>query len=143
MSIPTLLYRKATFGRVPPETGPRFGPYSRALQRGTVGDGIDGRSREGRFLRRIEGELTAQLGDKPSFAHKLLVRRVSRMMLRLELFEQRLDAGELTEFDQKIYGALSNHVRLGLRELGLKSRGEKAPITLADKMAAKHAGASR
>ena len=47
------------------------------------------------------------------------------MMLRLELFEQRLDEGKLTGFDQKIYGALSNHVRLGLRELGLKSRSEE------------------
>ncbi|HZZ61494.1 MAG TPA: hypothetical protein VFE63_10000 [Roseiarcus sp.] len=47
------------------------------------------------------------------------------MMLRLEKFEQRLDNGTPTEFDQKVYGALSNHVRLGLRELGLKPPPEK------------------
>jgi hypothetical protein len=113
----------------------RFGPYCRALNRGAVSDGaIDGRSRPGRFLRRIEGELLAQIGPAPSFAQKLLVRRISRMMLRLELFEQQLDDGTLSDFSQKIYGALSNHVRLGLRDLGLKPRAPKQP-SLSDVLA--------
>jgi hypothetical protein len=98
----------------------RFGPYCRALQRGSVGSVIDGRSLQGRFLRRIEGELTAQLGGAPSFAQRLLIRRISRMMLRLDQFDSRLGAGTMTELDQKIYGALCNHVRLGLREIGVK-----------------------
>ena len=69
----------------------RFGPYCRALNRGAVSDGaIDGRSRSGWFLRRIEGELLEQVGPTPSFAQRLLVRRISRMMLRLEIFEQQL-----------------------------------------------------
>ena len=70
----------------------RFGPYSRAIQRGVVSDVIDGRSREGKYLRRIEAELAAQLGGSPSFAQKLLIRRISRMMLRLEEFDRKLDA---------------------------------------------------
>ena len=124
-----------------PDRKQRFGPYCRALQRGSISNAIDGRSREGRFLRRIEGELFAQLGPSPAFAQRLMVRRVSRMMLRLEQFDQRLDDGTLTEFDQKIYGALSNHVRLGLRELGLKRRVEK-PLSISD-IAARHKGSAQ
>ena len=98
----------------------RYGPYCRALQRGSVGSVIDGRSLPGRFLRRIERELEHQVGGAPSFAQRLLIRRISRMMLRLDTFDARLDAGTMTELDQKIYGALCNHVRLGLREIGVR-----------------------
>ena len=61
------------------------------------------------------------------------------MMLRLEIFEQQLDAGTLSDFSQKIYGALSNHVRLGLREIGVKPRSAAppTPMSLATKMALK------
>jgi hypothetical protein len=42
--------------------------------------------------------------------------------LRLELYDERLAAGErLTDYDGKILHALENSVRLALRELGLKS----------------------
>jgi hypothetical protein len=41
----------------------RLKPDSRALGRGALGDAIDGRSREGKFIRRIEAELLDQLGD--------------------------------------------------------------------------------
>jgi hypothetical protein len=56
---------------------------SRVLRRGVLGDRVDGRSREGRFLTKIERELTRQIGQ-PSFTQKLLIRRLSRAMLRLE-----------------------------------------------------------
>ena len=35
----------------------RLKPDSRAFGRGALGDAIDGRSREGKFIRRIEAEL--------------------------------------------------------------------------------------
>jgi hypothetical protein len=38
---------------------------SRVLRRGVLGDRVDGRSREGRFLSQIERELIAQVG-KPN-----------------------------------------------------------------------------
>jgi hypothetical protein len=41
----------------------RLKPDSRALGTGALGDAIDGRSREGKFIRRIEAELLDQLGD--------------------------------------------------------------------------------
>ena len=50
---------------LPAKTG-RIGPYNRA--RNALGDQFDGRSREGRFLRKIQLGLLAQLGREPSFA---------------------------------------------------------------------------
>jgi len=47
----------------------RFGPYSRA--RNALGDQFDGRSREGRFLRKIQLGLMAQLGREPSFVESM------------------------------------------------------------------------
>jgi hypothetical protein len=48
----------------------RIGPYSRAF-RNALGDQFDGRSREGRFLRKVEAEIVAQLGREPSFAESI------------------------------------------------------------------------
>ena len=81
---------------------------------------IDGRSREGRFVRRIEAELIQQLGGVPSFGQLLLVRRAARAALKLELYDQKLASAGLTDHDSRMYGGLSNNLRLLLRELGLK-----------------------
>ena len=97
------------------------------LRRGVLGDKVDGRSREGRFLTTIERELVAQVGGKPTFTQQLLIRRLSRAMLRLELLDEKSTAGTLTDHDGKTFGALSNQVRLLARELGLKAApSEKA-----------------
>ena len=97
-----------------------LGPHSRVLTRGALGD-VNGRTREGRFLRQIEKELVGQLGREPSFGERLLIRRISRGMLQLELFDQKLSTeGEFTAHDARAFSALGNQVRLGLRELGLK-----------------------
>jgi hypothetical protein len=71
----------------------RLKPDSRALGRGALGDAIDGRSREGKFIRRIEGELLEALGDNPSFAQVLLVRRAARAALKLEWYDRKLAEG--------------------------------------------------
>jgi hypothetical protein len=122
----------------PARTLPRLGPDSRVLKRGVLGDRVDGRSREGRFLLKIERELTRQLGS-PSFAQKLLIRRVSRAMLRLELIDEK--KWPLSAHDARSFSALSNAVRLGLRELGLKEApAEKRKAeTLSDYLAARTA----
>jgi hypothetical protein len=98
----------------------RMKPDSRALGRGALGGVIDGRSREGRFVRRIEAELIQQLGGVPSFGQLLLVRRAARAALKLELYDQKLASAGLTDHDSRMYGGLSNNLRLLLRELGLK-----------------------
>jgi hypothetical protein len=99
---------------------PRIGPYSRLLSRGAIGGSIDGRSREGRFLRAFEAELTKHIGGNPTVTQRVLIRRAARAMLRLELFDEKMAAGEWTDKDGKVYGGLSNSIRLIMRELGLK-----------------------
>lgn len=114
---------------------PVLGPHSRALRRGSLGNDIDGRSAEGRYLKRCETELIAQLSREPSFAERLLIKRICRAMLRLELFDKKLAEGAWTANDSRTFGGLSNALRLMLRELGLKPSPAKRANPLADHFA--------
>jgi hypothetical protein len=118
----------------------KVGPYSAAFTRGSVGDTIDGRSREGRFLRRVEAELVAGVGGEPTFAQSLLIRRAARSMLQLELLDERMASGDWTAHDARTQGGLNNAVRLALRELGLKAVRAERPMTLSDYLAMRNAG---
>src|ERR1700722_3498059 len=104
----------------------RRGPYCKALSCGSLGE-IDGRSKEGKFLRRVEGELVSQLGGEPSFAQRLLIRRAARSLLQLELLDEKLATASWTAHDSRTQGGLNGTVRLALRELGLKATPPKAP----------------
>jgi hypothetical protein len=110
--------------------------HSRILARGPLGDGIHGNSKEGRFLRDITCDLLAQVGGEPSFAQRLLVRRIAKAMLQLELLDARMSAGETTAHDMRAFSALSNQVRLGLRDIGLKVAPRDTTPTLAEYLAA-------
>lgn len=107
-----------------------IGPYSRMLARGTV----NGRSREGRFLRAFEAQLTAHVGGAPSITQRMLISRLARVALRLELFDEKLAAGPITDVDSRTYGALHNSFRLMLRDLGIKGAAAR-PATLAEVLA--------
>jgi hypothetical protein len=117
---------------------PKIGPYSRTLDRGAIGASIDGRSREGRFLRAFEAALERHVGGSPSLTQKVQIRRASRAMLRLELLDEKMSAGTWSDHDGRVYGALNNSLRLYLRELGLKP-AEAKPASLKDYVAAKTA----
>jgi hypothetical protein len=106
-----------------------LGAHSRVIRRGAIGDTIDGRSREGRYLRHCEQELTRQLGGSLSFAQQILVRRAARAMLRLELFDEKMDKGGWSDHDARTYGGLSNNLRLCLRELGIKAPPAPKPVS--------------
>src|SRR5271168_3686027 len=69
------------------------GPYSRAIDRGAVGGLIDGRSREGRFLRAYERMLVEHCGGNPSIVQRALISRAARLALHLELMDERSLAG--------------------------------------------------
>lgn len=118
----------------------RIGPHSRVLARGSLGGKIDGRSREGRFLRAFEADLLKQLPGPASAAQALLVRRASRAALRLELMdEEMMEKGEISAHAGRVYGALGNNLRLALKELGIKPPAPPRGLTLADYIAAKTA----
>jgi len=109
-----------------------LGPHCRALRRGVIGDKIDGRTREGKFLRKIEAELVAQVGGEPSFAQRLLIRRAARAMLLLELLDAKIAGGSWTDHDARTQGGLNNAVRLALKELGLKQVQPAKPSPLVE-----------
>jgi len=111
---------------------PRLGPESRVLRRGVLGDALDGRSKEGRYLTRVERELSEQVGGSPSFAQRMLITRAARAMLRLETLDTKMAAGELSAHDARTFSALSNSVRLCLRELGVKAAPSSKPPDLSD-----------
>jgi hypothetical protein len=102
---------------------------SRIFRRGSLGDKISGRSREGRFLSQLERELTRSVGGAPSITQQLLIRRLARGTLRLELLDEKMTAGSWTDHDARTFGGLTNAVRLLSRELGLKAKAtsEKLP----------------
>src|SRR3954452_3274407 len=98
----------------------RLGPYSRKLQRGAIGDLVDGRSAEGRFIRNLEAELTAHVGGSPTITQRLLIDRIIKVRLQLDALDDKLAARDWTAHDQRTYGALLNAYRLTARELGVQ-----------------------
>ena len=95
---------------------------------------IDGRSAEGRFCRHLEAELTAHVGGNPTIVQKLLIDRMIKIRLQLDLLDDRLKRGEWNPHDSRTYGGLIHALRLTGRELGLKSAAAKPP-SLADHLA--------
>lgn len=122
---------------------PRLAPlraHSRAISRGALG-GLDGRSVEGRFLRRIEAELVEQLGGNPIFTQTLAIRRIARLALQSELFDKKMAAGDWTPHDSRTAAGISNGLLRALRDLGLKPAQPKT-MSLRDYVAAKAAKAA-
>jgi hypothetical protein len=50
-----------------------LGPHSRLIDRGAIGGLIDGRSREGRFLRAYDTMLMEHVGRNPSVVQRALI----------------------------------------------------------------------
>ena len=101
----------------------KLGPHSRTFDRGAIGSLVDGRSREGRFLRAFERQMVDFVGGAPSAAQRILIGRLARVALRLELFDEKIAAGDsLTDHDGRVYGALHTSLRLMLRELETKKK---------------------
>jgi hypothetical protein len=97
---------------------------------------VDGRSREGRLVRKVRRELTAHLGGKPSAAEMLLIDRCAWLSLRLAQLDAKLANGGLTEHDGRFYIAWSNTLTRTLRSLGLKGAKDQVPArSLADLLA--------
>jgi hypothetical protein len=118
----------------------RPGPYARGVTRGALGSSIDGRSAAGRFLKRVEAELLAEIPGEPSFAQTLLVRRIARGMLSLEEFDHKLSEGKSwTLCDANTMGGIQNSVRLNIRELGIGAAAKMSRATLASYLAEKAA----
>jgi hypothetical protein len=115
-----------------------IGPYSRRLRRGAIGDSVDGRSAEGRFIRDLERQLIAHVGRAPTIAQKLLIDRIVKCTVQIDALDRKLSTGDWTDHDCRTHGGLINRQRLLLRELGLKGVAAQ-PKSLADYLANKAA----
>jgi hypothetical protein len=111
----------------------RFGPQSRAIDRGSVGWSIDGRSREGRFLSAYEAMLSQHVGGSPSRVQCELIRRCARLALHLELQDEKLlSGGPPTDHSARHYLAWNNALVRTLRQLGLKSVPIERSLSLSE-----------
>jgi hypothetical protein len=116
-----------------PKDRRRLGPYSRKLRRGAVGDCVDGRSAEGRFIRDLERQLIDHVGGAPSVTQRLLIDRVIKIRLQLDALDEKVGTPTWTPHDSRTYGGLLNAYRLTTRELGLKpAAAPPSGPTLAD-----------
>lgn len=100
-----------------------LGPHSRLFSRGAIGR-MNGNSVEAKFIKTIEAALVAHLGGSPSVAQKLLIRRVARAMLQLELLDLK---HPLTDHDLRLASSLDGRVRCGLKVLGMQATPPPAP----------------
>jgi hypothetical protein len=115
----------------------RIGPYSRAF-RNALGDQFDGRSKEGRYIRKVEVEILALLGGTASFIKMSMIRRAAKTMLQLELLDRKFSSGTWTQMDGHVQGGLANNLTRLFRELGVKALPAKK-IDLATYLAGKAA----
>ncbi len=112
--------------------------YSRPLRRGALGD-IDGRSKEGRFLKTVEADLLSQLGAAPTVSQRLLVRRIARSLLIADVLDVKLANGDWNDCDARTAGGVNSAIRLGLIALGLKAAQPAPRQTLSSYLATKAA----
>jgi len=110
-----------------------LGPYSKRFARGSLA-GLDGRSSMGRLARVLEAQLVAHCGGSVSITQRMLIDRLIKVRIQLDLLDEKLTRGDWTPHDQRTYGGLLNAYRLTAREIGIKAAPAAEP-TLADVIA--------
>jgi hypothetical protein len=80
---------------------------------------VDGRTFEGRMMRKVRRELAEQLGgeDKLTPSQRLLIQRAAWLQLRCATLDARIVTGEFTSYDQASYAAFCNGLRRCLEAL--------------------------
>ena len=111
----------------------RIGPYSSPSSMAK----IDGRSPEGRFLRRVRLELAGYVGGKPSATQHALIDRIAWLRLRIAAMDARTaSTKQMTELDSRTYLAWVGSLSRLMRELGPEVQSADAkPPTLRDHLA--------
>lgn len=115
----------------------RIGPYSSSSSLTK----IDGRSADGRFLRRVRAELALHCGGKPSATQHALIDRIAWLRLRIAAMDARTAAStQLTEHDSRTYLAWVGAMSRLMRELGpaVPTAADKPP-SLKDYLAQRQA----
>jgi hypothetical protein len=98
-------------------------PHSRLLRRGCV----DGRSREGRFLRAVRSELAEMVGGEPTPAQRAIIDRVAWLRLHVTLLDEKVGSGAiLSDHDVRHYLSYTNAIVRAMARLGAKAKGHVA-----------------
>jgi hypothetical protein len=105
-----------------------IGPYSRPHRLRK----LDGRTHLGRHLRDFERGLIGHVGGRPNPVQWALIDQAVALKRQIALLES---AGLETDHDRRSYAAWNSHLRLTLRELGLKGAAPRPP-TLEEAIAA-------
>jgi hypothetical protein len=109
-----------------------LGPYSRPAALAN----FDGRSRDGRFMRRVRADLTAHVGGKPSAAQRAIIDRIAWLHLHIAMIDARSSERRgMTDCDARTYLAWTNTLARMLGRLGLKGAAAE-PRNLRDTYAA-------
>jgi hypothetical protein len=129
---------KALADRAPTDSRPgnhRTGPYSRALERGAVG-GLNGNSREAKFIKAYEAMLTGHCGGHPSPVQRQLIIRAARLACHLELWDERTipAGGAVTATGHNHYIQWSNSLVRTIARLGIDPTAGSQP-SLSDVLA--------
>jgi hypothetical protein len=105
------------------------GPHSKRFDRGIISQAVDETSPQGQFIRKLEADLIEHIGGAPSVTEWLLIQRIIRLQVRLDLFDRKLATKPetWTPHDDWTYHGCGNAFRLALRELGFKPRPKPAP----------------
>ena len=102
-------------------------PYSKRTL-----EAIDGRTMEARRAKAITAELVDHVGGDPSAPQRLLIARVVRLVLVIEMLERRIvEGGEVADLAGRQLLAWVNTLRLCLAGLGIE-RPQQLPTKLAD-----------
>jgi hypothetical protein len=108
---------------------PSVGPYSKPA----VLAKVDGRTREGRLLKRVRADLTAHLGGAPSITQRMVIERAAALTLKLALLDAANPDAFFDEHASNYYLAWSNSLERCLRQLGLQpSQAMPTEQTLAE-----------
>jgi hypothetical protein len=104
---------------------------------------LDGRSREGRLVRRVRRELTAHVGGRPTATQKALIERAAWLSLRISQLDARMATDGFTDHDHRFYLAWVGTLSRTLRQLGMQPAKAAAPVrSLADHLAERRGAAA-
>ncbi len=119
---------------------PKIGPYSRPASMAK----IDGRSADGRFLRRVRAELAQHVGGKPSATQYALIDRIAWLRLRIAAMDGNTAlAKPMTEHDSRTYLAWVGTLDRLMRGLGpAVPLPDAKPATLKELLAQRQAAAA-
>ncbi len=110
-------------------------PFVKTFDRTLLGNFVrlDGRTLEYRLARDLTAELAAYVGKELTLPQRLLIERIVKTTIQLDVLEKKMVDGDFTAHYQNAHSRLSNSHQLAMRELDrMKSSPQAAEPDLED-----------